>query len=228
MAKDPAFLFYPGDYLKDTQCLSEKSQVAYDRIMCEHMRNISEHMNNIIITKDRVDFFTKRLSDDEKSEVFHVLKKVGDGFQIEWVAESICKRKSYSESRAKNREGKTKKHMLTYEPHMEDANENENRNVLEEIGSEKIKEIANEVWKDQIWKEQICIGLSLTMDELKKWLAQFNSSIASDAIPEFDKGKYKKMSRGWISSQKAKGVTIEKSGLTKKTDAPPLTHLKAN
>lgn len=124
MAKDPAFLFYPGDYLKDTQCLSEKSQVAYDRIMCEHMRNISEDMNNITITKERIDFFTKRLSEDEKSEVFHVLNKIGDGYQIEWVAESICKRKSYSNSRAKNRKGKNKEDMLSYVPHMENANVN--------------------------------------------------------------------------------------------------------
>ena len=223
MAKDPAFLFYPGDYLKDTQCLSEKSQVAYDRIMCEHMRNISEDMNNITVTKERVDFFTKRLSDDEKAEVFHVLTKSDNGYQIEWVAESICKRKSYSNSRAKNRGSKNKKDVLTYDAHMEDANESVN--VLEEIGSEKIKEIANEVWKDQIWKEQICMGLSVTMDELKKWLAQFNSSIASDAIPGFDKGKYKKMSRGWITAQKNKGVVVE-TGLQKNSSAPTLTHLK--
>ncbi len=103
MAKDPAFLFYPGDYLKDTQCLSEAAQVAYDRIMCEHMRNISEDVNNITVSKDRVNFFTKRLTDDQREEIFHVLIKKSNGYQIEWVAESICKRKSYSNSRAKNR-----------------------------------------------------------------------------------------------------------------------------
>lgn len=39
MPKHPAFLFYPGDHLRDAQTLNEKSQVAYDRIMREHMRN---------------------------------------------------------------------------------------------------------------------------------------------------------------------------------------------
>ena len=29
MAKDPAFLFYPGDYLRDTQCLSSNAQASY-------------------------------------------------------------------------------------------------------------------------------------------------------------------------------------------------------
>lgn len=97
--KDPAFLFYPGDYLRDTQCLSEKTQVAYDRIICEHMRNIC-------ITQEQVNFFTKKLSEEELKELLMVLKKVNGGFQIEWVAESITKRRAYSESRRKNRQNK--------------------------------------------------------------------------------------------------------------------------
>ena len=77
--KDPAFLFYPGDYLRDTQCLSEKSQVAYDRIMCEHMRNIC-------ISQQQLNFFTKRLSDEEKDELLFLLNKTNDGFQyLGWL-----------------------------------------------------------------------------------------------------------------------------------------------
>ena len=97
MAKDPAFLFYPGDYLRDTQTLSENTQVAYDRIMCEHMRNIC-------ISKQQLTFFTKRLSDMELDELMYVLTEVEGGYQIEWVALSIIKRKAYSESRRKNRQ----------------------------------------------------------------------------------------------------------------------------
>ena len=68
MSKDPGFLFYPGDYLRDTQTLSEKVQVAYDRIMCEHMRNIC-------ITKGQLKFFTKRLTDEELEELMFMLTK---------------------------------------------------------------------------------------------------------------------------------------------------------
>jgi hypothetical protein len=123
--KDPAFLFYPGDYLRDTQCLSEKSQVAYDRIMCEHMRNIC-------ISQQQLNFFTKRLTDDEKQEIISLLKSVNGGFQIEWVAESIVKRRDYSESRRKNRIKKIityDKDMKTYDEHME--NEIEIENIIE-------------------------------------------------------------------------------------------------
>lgn len=122
--KDPAFLFYPGDYLKDTQCLSEKSQVAYDRIMCEHMRNIC-------ISQQQLTFFTKRLNDEEKDEIMYLLKKIPGGFQIEWVAESICKRRDYSKSRAENRKGKKKNISKSYDSHMENEIENEIENINE-------------------------------------------------------------------------------------------------
>jgi len=137
MGKDPAFLFYPGDYLRDTQCLSPAAQVAYDRIMCEHMRNIC-------ISHAQLKFFTKRLTDDEREEVMAVLKQVDGCFQIEWVAESICKRKDYSRSRSENRKGKPKDHMLnissSYDNHMENENENENESVdVTETGIARIE-----------------------------------------------------------------------------------------
>lgn len=147
MAKDPAFLFYPGDYLRDTQCLSEKTQVAYDRIMCEHMRNIC-------ISQKQLNFFTKRLSDDEKEELLMTLTKIKGGFQITWIAESIVKRRAYSESRRKNRKSKPKKDMLTYDEHME--NENENENIIE---------IKEEIKNSKIWFEPLFMKRRVSPEE---------------------------------------------------------------
>ena len=126
MSKDFAFLFKPGDYLRDTQCLSEKSQVAYDRIMCEHMRNIC-------ITQQQLNFFTKRLSPDELSELMFLLNKVNGGYEIEWVAESIRERINYSESRRQNRLSKPKEDKTiiskTYDKHMEGESEDEDNSI---------------------------------------------------------------------------------------------------
>lgn len=119
----PGFFFYPGDYLRDTQCLSEKCQVAYDRLMCEHMRKISKDKTNIHVSQETLDFFTKRLSVEEKEELMHVLQKVEGGYQIEWVSLSISKSKNYSESRAKNRSVKNKEDTITHvktSEHMEE------------------------------------------------------------------------------------------------------------
>lgn len=106
-------MFYPGEYLRDTQCLSESAQVAYDRIMCEHMRNIC-------ISQQQLNFFTKRLSDEDLESLLHVLIKTEVGYCIEWVYKSISKRISYSESRSKNRARKNKFHMKTYDGVMVD------------------------------------------------------------------------------------------------------------
>ena len=129
--KDPAFLFYPGDYLRDTQCLSEAVQVAYDRIMCEHMRNIC-------VSHAQFNFFTKNFSAEEIAQLKTVLIETPEGFHIEWVMEGLNKRRAYSESRRKNRSGKTKKETdsttntsSSYEEHMENEIENENGIVTE-------------------------------------------------------------------------------------------------
>ena len=116
-------MFYPGDYLRDTQCLSEPVQVAYDRIMCEHMRNIC-------ISQAQLNFFTKKLSAEEKQELLMVLTEIPGGFQIDWVVTSITKRIAYSESRSKNREGKTKNISKSYDSHMESEDENEIEDVI--------------------------------------------------------------------------------------------------
>ena len=144
--KDPAFLFYPGDYLRDTQCLTEQAQVAYDRIMCEHIRNIC-------ISQTTLNFLTKRLDELERAQIMEILEEVDGGFAIPWVRESIIKRREYSESRRNNRKSKpekqngkpTTKHQntsLSYDEHMENENEIEN---------DKEKE-NKKVWFEVFWK----------------------------------------------------------------------------
>lgn len=100
---------------------------------------------------------------------------------------------------------------------------------IEEIGSEKVRKVANEVWKDQIWKENMIMGLRLKdMEELKTWLAMFNSSVSSDQLNNFSKGSYKKMSRGWILKQMSNGVKAPVNDITRRSDSAPLTTLNGN
>lgn len=135
MAADTTFCFtfYPGDYLRDTNCLSPATQVVYDRMMCEHMRNTC-------ITHEQHGFFTRKLTDEERMELNQVLTKVDGGYLIAWIADSIAKKRAYSASRAENRAGKKKikgnNICESYDSHMEDENENRNRkgNSKEGIG----------------------------------------------------------------------------------------------
>jgi len=216
MAKDPAFLFYPGDYLRDTQTLSEKAQVAYDRIMCEHMRYIC-------ISQAQLKFFTKRLNEDELEELMFVLVQVDGGYQIEWVADSINKRKAYSESRRNNRTGKKKKNSTntstSYDNHMEIENEIENVNkdkdVVEEkaqivfpFDSENFKAQWN-IWKDYKQKEFNFKFKSLGSEQANLTQLSNLAENETEAIAII----HQSMANGWKGFFKIKNET---NGVTKK------------
>jgi len=184
--KDPAFLFYPGDYLRDTQCLSEAVQVAYDRIMCEHMRNIC-------IAKAQLKFFTKNLSDDEIAQLKSVLTETPDGYQIAWVADSFTKRKAYSESRRKNRSAKPKKDTLninntpsSYEPHMENEIEDAN---------ESINTIEIETGKEGSGEKPNAAGLTVRSSAVGSPLLQRGAG--GEAIPPFASAEFATQWHAW-------------------------------
>lgn len=202
MAKDPAFLFYPGDYLRDTQCLSEPVQVAYDRIMCEHMRNIC-------ISQQQLNFFTKRLNSDQKDELMQVLSKVPGGFQISWVAESIEKRRNYSESRRNNRKG-TKKHInnisKTYDSHMENEIENVNEDEIKTKNSKL--EIFQTLFGDDIFIEQL--NRTHKGKDLKQAFEECYTHHSNAPNPPQELWEWKQKLNTWLTIKKPE------NGLTKK------------
>ena len=231
-----AFLFYPGDYLRDTQCLSEKVQVAYDRIMCEHVRNIC-------ITQKQLTFFTKKLSTEELDELKSVLIETEDGFYIEWVLASINKRKEYSQSRSANRKKKTSltydKDMITYDNHMEIEKEIEKelvKEVVKEVVKKKkvllTKETINEVISSidnnlhplQIFIETNCKNISKMTDQLthaqasKLW-EQYDHQVLGDVILSMENKadllkKYASVYLtiyNWAKNQKSHGKTNSNS-----------------
>jgi hypothetical protein len=99
-----------------------------------------------------------------------------------------------------------KKLPLEVEKEKEDLGKSEN--PFPELGMAAANETANKVWEDKAWRETICMGCSMSEQELKKWMAQFNASVAQDQVSDFNPSKYKKMIRGFINNQKGKGVTV--------------------
>ena len=195
--KDPGFIFYPGDYLRDTQCLSENSQVSYDRIMCEHMRNIC-------ISKKQLKFFTKKLSDDELEELMMVLTEKENGFQITWVAESIVKRRAYSESRRNNRRKKNKEKLetisKTYDEHMEIEIENDNENKEPFGKSENLLELERE------FIDSTANYFSQTTTQLKEKFEMYIFSLMNrDMFEEF-----KRQTEAYIDFKKLTGQQVHR------------------
>lgn len=117
MGKDPAFLFYPNDFLSGTQFFTDEQTGKYIRLlMAQHQHGHLPESHMLIICKSYdKDIFSKFIKDSE-------------GF---WYNErleiEIVKRKEYAKTRSENRTGK-KKISKSYVPHMENRNENENRN----------------------------------------------------------------------------------------------------
>ncbi len=123
MAKDPAFLFYSGDFLSGTQFFTDEQTGKYIRLLvAQHQIGHLEekHMLQICKTYDK-DVFLKFIRDDEGL------------FYNERLETEILKRKNYTESRSKNRMSKK-----TYVSHMENVNENINKEVIKEEKSENI------------------------------------------------------------------------------------------
>lgn len=123
MAKDPAFLFYYQDFIVGTTFLSNAETGAYIRVLC-HLADKGE------ITDVQIAMICDK--DTEMAMVvISKLKCISEGvYYSPRLAIEVEKRRAFAESRRKNRTKKNKKHInktsKTYEPHMENVNEDVN------------------------------------------------------------------------------------------------------
>lgn len=129
MAKDPAFLFYSGDFLAGTQFFTDEQVGKYIRLMiAQHLQGHlpKKHMMHICKTYDE-DIFAKFTTDSNGL------------FYNERLEDVVNKRKAYSQSRANNRLGKSTDNQTdtlnnnnniceTHVEHMENENEIVNKN----------------------------------------------------------------------------------------------------
>jgi hypothetical protein len=149
MAKDPAYLFYPGDVLQEIGMLNTKQKGVYLVLLCLQKEKIC-------FTHEELMFIMSELCDVEKSIMFKILAEKEGKYFIGWLQESIEKRKEYSKGRSENRKGKSpktidkpkkktyKKDVIntskTYDDHMENEIENVNEDINENKGGVGEKE----------------------------------------------------------------------------------------
>ncbi len=170
MSKNPAFLFYPGDWLTGTMFMSMEEKGAYITLLCvqfEHGELEEEKILQIIgpelWEKIRIKF-----------------KKNSRGFFNKRLAFEQEKREKYSKSRANNR----RKTSITHEKDMNNIsdshesdmeNENENRNIDEnrkENGNEDPK-VFDALYKADFEKARVMypgskLGLDTEFNYFKK------------------------------------------------------------
>jgi hypothetical protein len=127
MSKDPAFLFYSSDFLTGTMFMDNEQVGKFIRLIC------AQHQKGRLTEKDML-----KICVTHDEDIFSKFTVDGAGlYYNERLEQEVEKRKAYSESRRNNR--KKKEDMidtsLSYVPHME--NENENENIIDNVVIDK-------------------------------------------------------------------------------------------
>jgi uncharacterized protein YdaU (DUF1376 family) len=143
MAKDPAFLFYPGDFNTGTQFFSDEQVGKYMRmLMAQHQHG---HLSD-----DQVKFICKSYD----NQVMSKFKKDSAGLWFnERLEEEILKRRNFVNSRSKNKSGKTKEKITSksYDLHMENGNRNEDGLNKGEVDFSDYEHWTEDVIKGNDW-----------------------------------------------------------------------------
>jgi hypothetical protein len=222
--KDPAFLFYSGDFTVGTQMMSYEDKGKFIHLMC------LQHQTGHLTEKHML-----QVCGTHESDVFSKFKKDNDGlYYNERLDAEIAKRKAYSQSRANNRRKKDDekdmyKHMNqtskdinhtsnsmnqlsnSYAPHME--NENENRNIVDNTvnisnadfqeirKNENIKQLAayaHSAMKDQMWREAMAKTGIVDRALLAEWVKVFVKKLVFENDIEKTEAEFRKYFKNWV------------------------------
>jgi uncharacterized protein YdaU (DUF1376 family) len=150
---DPAFLFYYRDFKSSTENLTLEQKGAYITLMCLQAENGHITEKDMLKICSNICYNTMTVSVNENLVNWLKTKFIEDPlrpgcFINKRLASEIQKRRSYSESRRKNRSSKKietydSTYDNTYEKHMVNANENRNRNINENIEKGGVGEKTN-------------------------------------------------------------------------------------
>jgi uncharacterized protein YdaU (DUF1376 family) len=167
MAKDPAFLFYPGDYVSGTMGMTFEEKGAYmDLLMLQFNRG---HMNTHMIQHT-----VGHLWDQVKCKFIQDNEGLWYNVRLDVEKE---KRKTFTESRRNNMKPKDKP---SYEPpyethmqhHMDSHMENVNENINEDINNNKSKCSFEQAYEYMANK----ISLDLAKIEAEKFVNYYTSN----------------------------------------------------
>ena len=206
MAKDPAFLFYPGDYVSGTMGMTFEEKGAYmDLLMLQFNRgHMNTHMIQHTIGHLWEQVKCKFIQDDE-----------GLWYNVRLDVEKE-KRKTFTESRRNNMKPKNKtKVEPSYEthmqPHMDSHMENVNENINIDIINNKSKCSFEQAYEYMANK----ISLDLAKIEAEKFVNYYESN--GWKVGKNPMKSWTHAANTWLinSKQYAKGTTSNHRKLNK-------------
>ena len=183
--KDPAFLFYSSDFLTGTMFLSDAQLGKYIKLLCiQHQKGhlSKKDMLNICKRYDK-DIFDKFVKDNDEKYYNIRLQK------------EIDKRRNYSKSRSENRKNKItfENICFSYVKHMENENENINKNnILEYINNNKLNNIIELLLEYFNYRKSIRIPNNQSIiDELIIFLKPYNLQDQENIVKKAIKNGYR-------------------------------------
>lgn len=138
MGKDPAFLFYPGDWLGGTVTFTRHHKGAYMDLLMAQFNSGHLAIKDI---KDTLGLDFESMWEDKLKSKFSVDNE--GRFYNERLDIEITKRKNFTQSRRSNlsqKENTTSNTIPHMESHMVVRMENENENIIDIVNSNIIKE----------------------------------------------------------------------------------------
>lgn len=183
--KDPAFLFYSSDFLTGTMFMSDIQLGKYIKLLC------IQHQKGHLSEKDMLNI-CKRYDKD----IFDKFTKDNDGkyYNIR-LQKEIDKRKNYSKSRSDNRKNKItfENICFSYVKHMENENENINKNnILEYINNNKLNNIIELLLEYFNYRKSIRIPNNQNViDELILFLKPYSKKEQEQIIKKAIKNGYR-------------------------------------
>ena len=157
MAKDPAFLFYPGDWLQGTMGMTFEEKGAYFELLVFQF-------NNDKFTKSEAKQVLSICSASVLDKVLQKFDTDGTFFWKQRLSDEISRRKKFSDSRRNNAKGLKKqtsthkKEVKAYAKHMETETITENENEIlneYETWTNEIIEGKDQYFEQMFMKESI-------------------------------------------------------------------------
>jgi len=206
MAKDPAFLFYPGDYVSGTMGMTFEEKGAYmDLLMLQFNRG---HMNTHMIQHTVGHLW-------EQVKCKFIQDNEGLWYNVRLDVEKD-KRKTFTESRRNNMKPKDKpSYEPPYETHMQPHMDSHMENVNEDIN----KDINNNKSKCNFEQAYEYMASRIDLDQAKIEAEKFVNYYESNGwkVGKNPMKSWGAAANNWITNTKqyAKGTTNNQRKLTK-------------
>ena len=193
MAKDPAFLFYPGDWLGGTMGMTFEEKGAYMELLILqfHRGHMTKHMIGQMVGHLWVNIEDKFLVDTD-----------GKYYNAR-LDEEKEKRKEFVKSRRNNVLGTNQytKNKETKEGHMTSHMEDENKNVntIQSIYETFIKEVKLNNWDTRI--EALYMRLKIKKGALTPLLGDYQNHLITENRLHKDTNEFFKNFVNWLNTQ---------------------------